>query len=1122
MSQSRELPSLARYRLIRPLARGGLGDVHLAAAADRRPVVVKVARRDQRDAAACLEREAAALARLGPPWTPRLLDRTATTGGDPALVLEHIDWPELRHVLAGRALAVPEAMALGGVLIAAVAAVHRAGIAHGDLSPANVLCRADRARPGAEPPERLPELRLPELRLIDVGATATGEGPALGTVAYAAPELHEPGATAGALSDVYSLGAMLHELVAGEPPFAGSAAELRQAHRTRRPPPVSRRPGVPVELDAVLARAMAKRPADRFADAGELARAWRAAWAEGHARSAGESARDRAARPEEGGASALLAMARRLEEELHAIPAPAVSALPQPPLVGRDADLEALVASAQSALAAGQGAIVTVTAPPGLGKSRLAAELAHRLRAAGAPVRSIRAVVDQPLAPAALALVESAGPDARLAEILAPVDPVAAAALIAAAGGPTSGLAGPLRAAPGALRQAAARGLADAIAGRAPTCILLDDAHAADPLLLDALELATMSERGAPIWVCLLGRPALLRSRPHLGARAGRHERRELAALPPESARALCRRLLDDVEALPALALERLADRAGGVPLLLCELIGAVRRDRLRVRPRRGTTLETDRLTAPADAAITAWAAQRELEAQPAELAAFARLIAVVGDVRLELLVAVIEELEAAGGRVTSWDPGAAVSRLLAAGILVERDGRLDFRHALLGEAIAAQVAPADARAIHAAASRALPAAPVARARHASAAGLHAAAAAAWLEIAAAAAARHAYLDGEEALSRALDHLPADDARRAAALRGRGLARSRLGRHDDAMADLAAARELGGVDLVADILLDEATMLDWAGDFAAAGARVQLARERSRAPDLLRAARLAMAEGRSRWRDGESAAAVSPLDRAVSLAARCGEEGYETWVASLAMLGFLLPATGDLDQAEACLAEALAGAEARCDELHRAAVLNNRYPLWSARGDAVRLAADLAAFTRIGRRLGMPASEYRGELNEAVLALWLARDDDAARHAGRARAFEERMPELFPGPGAALLLAQIAARAGRRDEAATWLAASQARPIDSDDDSVMVDAIARWLAGQLEPAPWIEAAGRAAAAGAPETGCELLDLLAIELSRRGQAGEARRLRLCAAALPGVPGFLAARLRGPAK
>jgi eukaryotic-like serine/threonine-protein kinase len=1213
---SAEPPELLRYRVLARLGGGGLGELHLATGADQRTVVVKVARRDRSGAAACLEREAEALARLGPPWTPRLLDRTVTAAGDPALVVEHVEWPDLRRLLAERGvLSVGEALAIAGLLVDAVAAIHRAGVVHGDLAPANVLVR----------------LSPPELRLIDVGATAGGDG-ALATMPYAAPELLEPRASADTRSDVYGLGVVLHELVAGELPFSGSPAEVRQAHRARRPPPVSRRPGVPAALDAPLARAMAKRPADRFADAAAMAAAWHAACEDARAHGAdgsasgstlitlaagtapsaaapaltaaarrvvlvgfagdldGEDALDlvrahggaialadgqrqvaafwRGAAPADAGAVATGLRARgwRVEVEevslrVEAGPPPrfrgaalhrlatrldnaagvAASVRPEPPLVGRARDLDHLIESARAGLAAGEGAVVTVTAAPGLGKSRLAAELTAGLRAAGAPVVSVRAPdagLGPPGAAALLALLGEAAaePESRLADILASVDPVAAAALSCAAGvSAAPALAEPLRAAPGALRQAAARALADAIAARGAVCLLVDDAHRADPLLLDALELASMPGR-APIWVCLFARPSLLRTRPYLGGRAARRERIELEPLDDAAARALCRRLLDDVDAVPAAAIERLAARTGGVPLLIQELVGAVRRDRLRVRPRGGSYLETDRLTAPSDADITAWAAQGELDSLPEELARFARLVATVGgEVALDRLIAVIDELEAGGGRVTSWDPAAAAARLLAAGVLVERDRRLDFRHSLLREAVAAQVATADARAIHAAAARALAGAgqPVARARHASAAGLDGLAAAAWLEIAGAAAARHAYLDGEEALSRALDHLEPIDRRRPGALRGRGLARFRLGRHDDAMADFAVARAAaeadGDADLVVDLLLDEATALDWASDLAGANQKSDEALRRAGEGDPLRAARLAMADGRSRWRENRPDAAIAPLERAIALAAACGEDGYETWVAAKAMLGCLLPMVGELDRAETCLAEALAGAEARCDVLHRAAVMNNRCQLWSLRADGERLSADVAEATRIARELGMLGGEYRAELNEAVAALYIGHEGEAARHAARARSFEERMPDLFPVPGAAVMLAQIAARAGRRGEVIAWLSVlgSVAAPADVSaigsghvPGAVMPTiewGLARWLADELEPAAWIEMAERAVADDAVESACEILDLLAIELGRRGRAADARELRARAAALPGVPPLLRARL-----
>lgn len=192
-----EKPALDGYQGMRWLGGGGQGEVYLATDGAGRRVVVKVARRDRPGAAASLEREAAALARLGPPSTPRLLAREITRDGDPALVVEHVPWPDLRRVLEERgALAVPEALAIGDAIIAALRAVHRAGLVHGDLAPANVLCR----------------VAPPAVRLIDVGASATARAePVVATLPYCAPELLEADAAPDPRSDVYGLGALVQD-----------------------------------------------------------------------------------------------------------------------------------------------------------------------------------------------------------------------------------------------------------------------------------------------------------------------------------------------------------------------------------------------------------------------------------------------------------------------------------------------------------------------------------------------------------------------------------------------------------------------------------------------------------------------------------------------------------------------------------------------------------------------------------------------------------------------------------------------------------------------------------------------------------------------------------------------
>src|SRR5262249_53856647 len=129
-----------------------------------------------------------------------------------------------------------------------------------------------------------------------------------------------------------------------------------------------------------------------------------------------------------------------------------------------------------------------------------------------------------------------------------------------------------LAAAPGVLRAAAARAVGAALrqwAKAKPLLFVLDDAQFADEATLDALELAALAEARAPIWICVLGRPAFQSGRPNWAERCTHRHDVRLGPLQGEGASELCRTLLRPAENVPAEAIERLVARTQGVPLLL-------------------------------------------------------------------------------------------------------------------------------------------------------------------------------------------------------------------------------------------------------------------------------------------------------------------------------------------------------------------------------------------------------------------------------------------------------------------------------------------------------------------------------------------------------------------------
>jgi serine/threonine-protein kinase len=251
------------YRVERLLGAGGFGAVYRATQVGlERPVAVKVLSREVLDDPEQRERfsaEARVTATLSSAHIVRVLDHGAATGV-PWIAYELLEGRSLRQVLEERGrLAPDDAIRAAAHVAAALEEAHAKGIVHRDIKPDNVL----ESRPGHHVVTDFGIARWTEGSRVK-----TRTGVILGTPAYLAPEVVS-GEAAGAPADLYALGVMLHELVAGRPPFVDdSLFVMLERHLKSDPPPT----GVPA-VDEIVRRAMAKRPAQRF----ESALAFRAA-----------------------------------------------------------------------------------------------------------------------------------------------------------------------------------------------------------------------------------------------------------------------------------------------------------------------------------------------------------------------------------------------------------------------------------------------------------------------------------------------------------------------------------------------------------------------------------------------------------------------------------------------------------------------------------------------------------------------------------------------------------------------------------------------------------------------------------------------------------------------------
>ncbi len=265
-----------RYHITGLLGSGGMGSVY--AGRDlmlERAVAIKVLPPEKaRDRLASRRflREARAMARLALEGVVQVFDHGQDTEHGPYLVMEHLEGEDLSRLLHARGrFSLPLALAVVEQVCATLEAAHACGIVHRDLKPSNVFL----LRNGGGASARVKVLDFGIARWVEDSAAVTQPGELLGTLGYMAPEQWSPGEPVDARADIYALGCMFYEMLAGVPPYrARTRAELEIAVRQDPPPSIARvRPDLPPIVDAALSRAMSKQPDQRFESARAFARA---------------------------------------------------------------------------------------------------------------------------------------------------------------------------------------------------------------------------------------------------------------------------------------------------------------------------------------------------------------------------------------------------------------------------------------------------------------------------------------------------------------------------------------------------------------------------------------------------------------------------------------------------------------------------------------------------------------------------------------------------------------------------------------------------------------------------------------------------------------------------------
>jgi len=263
---------LGSYRVIELIGSGGMGCVYRAEHVRLgRQVALKVLHEQharRRDAALRLFQEARAASQIRHKNIVDVIDWLELAGDQVCIVMEYLRGPSLAKLVDSTPrLPVARALDMAIQIAEALEAAHAAGIVHRDLKPDNVV-----VLPGDQ--VKLLDFGVAKLtadRADEVPLTAAGQ--VLGTPAYMSPE-QATGGEVDSRTDIYSLGAILYELLTGQLPFDGkSFDEFAFKHLAVEPPPPSATPGgrgVDPRLDALVMRCLEKRPADRMASAFEL------------------------------------------------------------------------------------------------------------------------------------------------------------------------------------------------------------------------------------------------------------------------------------------------------------------------------------------------------------------------------------------------------------------------------------------------------------------------------------------------------------------------------------------------------------------------------------------------------------------------------------------------------------------------------------------------------------------------------------------------------------------------------------------------------------------------------------------------------------------------------------
>ena len=271
--------TISHYRIVEKLGEGGMGVVYIAedTVLGRRVAIKTLTTRggDNQHFRTRFLREARAVSALSHPHIAHIYDYGETEDDEPYIVMELIKGSTLGDLMAKEALTIPRAIEIVKQVAEALGEAHRNGIVHRDIKPSNVAIN-DRGNVKVLDFGLAKQIELGGANLSDPERqtllnTQTREGVIVGTPMYLSPE-QALGVDVDARSDLFALGGLLYECIAGKPAFSGgSPVEIcAQIIREDPPPPSKLNSDVPPELDQIVLKALAKKPEARYQTADEM------------------------------------------------------------------------------------------------------------------------------------------------------------------------------------------------------------------------------------------------------------------------------------------------------------------------------------------------------------------------------------------------------------------------------------------------------------------------------------------------------------------------------------------------------------------------------------------------------------------------------------------------------------------------------------------------------------------------------------------------------------------------------------------------------------------------------------------------------------------------------------